>query len=168
MPLGRGIKDLLEAIPERIEVAGRSPTWRVTGGSFEAVVRFVEEAFESPVVLGRQDRGRWWPRVTLTVTTDPAAAAHAPAIEELADPRPVTSHVTRQVTRQVTTPVSGPEPGRRDVRARQPVVSPQPLQTADVSDVHGSTLEAMFAYQDEVRRSIPRQRGSSRHPRGGA
>ena len=28
MPLARSIKELFEAIPDRIEVSGHSPTWR--------------------------------------------------------------------------------------------------------------------------------------------
>ena len=36
MPLGKGIVEVFGAIPDRIEVSGHEPTWKVTGGSFEA------------------------------------------------------------------------------------------------------------------------------------
>ena len=86
MPLGKGISGLLSAVQDRIEVSGHGPTWRVTGGSFESALDFAREAFEEPAVLARETSGRWWPRVTLTVTTDPALAADAPPLEELAHP----------------------------------------------------------------------------------
>jgi len=86
MAIRRGITELFEAIPDRIEVSGAAPTWRVTGGSFDAAVDYANEAFDEPVVLARQDRRRWWPRVTLTVTTDPDLAAAAPPLEALTDP----------------------------------------------------------------------------------
>jgi hypothetical protein len=88
MAIRRGIAELFEAIPERIEVSGISPTWEVTGGSFDSVVSYVQDAFDDPVVLRRRDRNRWWPRVTLTVTTDPHLAATAPPLESLFDPEP--------------------------------------------------------------------------------
>ncbi len=88
MPLRRGIVEVFEAIPDRIEVSGHEPTWQVTGGSFESVLTYAKEAFDDPVVLARQDRARWWPRVTLTVTKDPALAAEAPDLETLAHPEP--------------------------------------------------------------------------------
>jgi hypothetical protein len=78
MPLGRGIVEVFEAIPERIEVSGHRPTWRVTGGSFEAALDYARDAFDGSAVVAREDRGRWWPRVTLTVTVDPALVAAAP------------------------------------------------------------------------------------------
>ena len=80
MPLGRGIVEVFEAIPERIEVSGHRPTWRVTGGSFEAAFDYAREAFGGVAVVAREDRGRWWPRVTLTVTVDPALVATAPPL----------------------------------------------------------------------------------------
>jgi hypothetical protein len=88
MAIRRGIAELLEAIPERIEVSGAAPTWEVTGGSFDSVVSYADAAFEEPVVIDRRDRNRWWPRVTLTVTTDPELAATAPPLESLRDPQP--------------------------------------------------------------------------------
>lgn len=89
MPLRREITQVLEAIPERIEVSGTGPTWRVTGGSFDAVVTWANDAFDGPVVIAREDRNRWWPRVTLTVTTDPELAADAPPLEFFTEPQPV-------------------------------------------------------------------------------
>ena len=32
MPLGKGIAEVFGAIPDRIEVSGHEPTWKVTGG----------------------------------------------------------------------------------------------------------------------------------------
>ncbi len=86
MPLGRGIVEVFEAIPDRIEVSGHGPTWRITGGSFDGVLDYAREALGETAVIGREDRGRWWPRVTLTVTTDPARMAEAPTLETFADP----------------------------------------------------------------------------------
>ena len=65
-----------------------SPTWEVTGGSFESAASYAQDAFDDPVVVDRRDRSRWWPRVTLTVTTDPELAATAPPLESLFDPEP--------------------------------------------------------------------------------
>jgi hypothetical protein len=86
MPLGRGIVEVFEAIPERIEVSGHRPTWRVTGGSFEAALEYARDAFGGSAVVARKDRGRWWPRVTLTVTVDPALVAAAPPLGSFLDP----------------------------------------------------------------------------------
>ena len=76
---------MFEAIPERIEVSGHQPTWRVTGGSFESALDFARDAFGASTVVAREDRGRWWPRVTLTVTVDPALVATAPPLELFTD-----------------------------------------------------------------------------------
>jgi hypothetical protein len=86
MPLGRDIVDVFEAIPERIEVSGHRPTWRVTGGSFEAALEYARDAFDGSAVVARDDHGRWWPRVTLTVTVDPALVAAAPPLGSFLDP----------------------------------------------------------------------------------
>jgi hypothetical protein len=83
MPLGQGIAEILEAIPARIEVSGHAPTWRITGASFDAVLDYVHECFDEAAVLACHRRDRLWPRVTLTVTTDPRRAATAPALDEL-------------------------------------------------------------------------------------
>ncbi|MEP7089332.1 MAG: hypothetical protein ABI776_04425 [Nocardioidaceae bacterium] len=137
--------ELFEAIPDRIEVSGQSPTWRVTGGSFEGAVSYAEEAFGKPVVVAREDHCRWWPRVTLTVTTDPELAAQAPPFEELSHP---------------------PEPVEPEPYVEpKPPVEAAPEVAEDVDDVEGTggvapaTLESIFAYQEEVRLgSFPEQR----------
>src|SRR3954453_19823144 len=88
MPIGRNIVELMEAIPDRIEVSGTAPTWRVTGGSFDSVVAWVRDAFDEPGVIGREAPRRGWPRVTLPVTTAPSLAAGAPELESFAPPEP--------------------------------------------------------------------------------
>jgi hypothetical protein len=87
VPLRQGINELVEAIEERIEVTGCAPTWRVTAGSFESAMSYAREAYHDPVVVDRSDQRRFWPRVTLTVTTDPALARNAPPLAELLRPR---------------------------------------------------------------------------------
>ncbi len=87
MPLGKGIAEVFGAIPERIEVSGHEPTWKVTGGSFESVLAFAREAYGETTVVAREDRSRWWPRVTLTVTRDPVLAAAAPDLATFASAR---------------------------------------------------------------------------------
>src|SRR5689334_17851241 len=138
MPLGRGIVEVFEAIPERIEVEGHAPTWRVTGGSFESVLDFAAEALGETTVVAREDRARWWPRVTLTLTTDPALAAGAPPLEVFAAP-------------PEPEPEPGPEPG--DVRDARDVADERWL---------GSPLEDIFAYQEAARMArrsgLPQQR----------
>jgi hypothetical protein len=137
MPLGRGIVEVFEAIPERIEVSGHGPTWKVTGGSFDDVLDYARAAFGETAVIAREDRGRWWPRVTLTVTKDPALMTEAPALETFAE----AAHL------------DGPEP-RRVARA-------DASTTEDESEV--TVLEEIFAYQEErrlARRGIPEQRSS--------
>ena len=86
MPLGKGIAEVFGAIPDRIEVSGHEPTWKVTGGSFESALAFAREAYGETTVLAREDRSRWWPRVTLTVTRDPVLAANAPDLATVATP----------------------------------------------------------------------------------
>lgn len=86
MPLGQGIGEMWGAVRDRIEVSGHGPVWDVTAGSFDSALAFAGESFGDVVVIGRRDRGRWWPRVTLTVTTDPVLASSAPPLEELATP----------------------------------------------------------------------------------
>lgn len=86
MPLGQGIGEMVEAVRDRIELSGEDPVWEVTAGSFESALDYARERFGDPVVVARRDRNRWWPRVTLTVSTDPAAAEEAPPLEELAGP----------------------------------------------------------------------------------
>ena len=142
MEIRRGITELLEAIPDRIEVSGQAPTWKVTGGSFESAVDYANEAFDEPVVLAREDRTRWWPRVTLTVTTDPAVMAEAPPLETFADP---------------VEPDPAPEP--------DPVPAPRhAVEAASLDDgSFVSALDEIFAHQEELRmarRRIPQQRSS--------
>jgi hypothetical protein len=86
MPLGKGIVAMVSAVQERVEVSGQAPTWRVTAGTFDGAVAYAREAWEEPVVLAATPHGRWWPRVTVTVTVDPALAASAPPLEELRVP----------------------------------------------------------------------------------
>ena len=139
MPLGRGIVEVFEAIPDRIEVSGHGSTRKVTGGSFEAVLDFAREALGECAVTAREDRTRWWPRVTLTVTTDPALIAAAPPLETFADP-------------------VAPDPAPPEVA---PVPAPRPAVEDDGSFV--SALDEIFAHQEELRmarRRIPQQRSS--------
>jgi hypothetical protein len=177
MPIGRNIVELVEAIPDRIEVSGTEPTWRVTGGSFDSVVAWVSDAFDEPVVIGREDHRRWWPRVTLTVTTDPALAAQAPALETFADPEPDPEPAEPAGPSREPRPEAQPQPEPRvEAPAPAPAVTvgrhradpgpriasadPQPELPTD-----GFTaLEEIFASQEEARlaRRFPeqRQRGS--------
>lgn len=142
MPLGRGIVELLEAIPERIEVSGQAPTWRVTGGSFESVLRYAREAYGAVAVIAREDRSRWWPRVTLTVTVDPALVAAAPDPEVFASPAEPAEDAE----------ASRPTPPRHVAEAPAEPETPSP-----------GVLEEIFAHQEARRRqrlSIPQQRSS--------
>ena len=143
MPLGQGILDVFEAIPRRIEMTGHAPTWRITGASFEAVWEFAQEVIDNPVVVAREDRSRWWPRVTLTVTTDPARAADAPPLEELRSSPAV--------------------PEQRQ---------PPPRQVALWNDAQYaesySPLEEIFAHQEELRaarRDLPTEPDEPAPPR---
>jgi hypothetical protein len=134
MPLGQGIGELWNAVRDRVEVSGEDSTWQVTAGSFESALAYARERFGDPVVLARKDRDRWWPRVTLTVTTDPELAASAPPLEDVAHPV-----VPAQVPRNVD--ATGRKPKRR--------VDPLP-----------PSLEAIFAHQEEqrmTRQRIPAQ-----------
>jgi hypothetical protein len=134
MPLGKGIAEVLGAIPDRIEVSGHEPTWRVTGGSFEAVLAFVRQAYGEATVVDREDRSRWWPRVTLTVTHDPVLAADAPELATF------------------TTPVV---PEQAAGRHAAPATEEGPS--------FDSVLEAIFAHQEELRlarRGVPEQRAN--------
>jgi hypothetical protein len=135
MPLGRGIVELFEAIPGRIEVSGVEPTWRVTGGSFDSVLSWANDAFDEPVVIAREDHSRWWPRVTVTVTTDPELAAGAPPLDVFTEPdRPA-----------------------HDEPVDTPVVEPP------TDDVPLSPLEDIFARQEEARLArLPEQRSERR------
>lgn len=138
MPLGQGIGELWDAVRDRVEVSGDGPTWEVTAGSFDSALAYAREAYGDPVVLGRTDRVRWWPRVTLTVSTDPARAASAPDLADLAGP------VVPVVPAQ--TGAHRAHRGKVDaVEARLP-----------------ASLEAIFAHQEQLRRGgpmVPEQAG---------
>ncbi len=145
MPLGQGILDVLEAIPRRIEMSGHAPTWRVTGASYDAVVSFAAEVLpREAVVVAREDRNRWWPRVTLTLSVDPALVEAAPPAEELRKPP------------------APPVPAQRAVAAEVPLWNDEEYAESF------SPLEEIFAHQEEVRvarRDVPEQRGRPRSHR---
>jgi hypothetical protein len=88
MSLGQDIEELWDAVRDRVEVSGDGPVWRVTAGSFESALGYARARFPDPTVLGRTDRNRLWPRVTLTVTTDAGLADDAPPLEDLGRPLP--------------------------------------------------------------------------------
>jgi hypothetical protein len=136
MPLGQGIGEMWEAVRGRVEVSGHSPTWEVTAGSFETALAYARDWLGDPVVIARKDRTRWWPRVTLTVTTDAALAASAPPLEEMAHPG---------VPAQTTVADAA------DAAEEPPWRSTEQLP---------SSLEAIFAHQEEQRRE--RRRAAAR------
>ena len=86
MRLGQEIGDMVEAVRGRVEVSWHGGVWHITAGTFDAALAYARERFDEPVVLSRQDRGRWWPRVTLVVTDDRSYAASAPSLDDLAHP----------------------------------------------------------------------------------
>lgn len=129
MPLGQGIGEMWDAVRDRIELSGHGRTWHVTAGSFDSALAYASDRFDDPIVLARKDRNRWWPRVTLTVTTDAALAASAPRREDIAGPT-----VPAQVTPAADADVNL---GRS-------------------TEALPSSLEAIFAHQEE--RRIARQR----------
>lgn len=151
MPLRREITQVFEAIPERIEVSGAGPTWRVTGGSFDSVISWANDAFDRPVVIAREDRNRWWPRVTLTVTTDPELAAEAPPLASFSEPQPSLDAVEVQ-----------------DDSADAADADEDPVDTVDTQDAEPpqpadhevySSLDDIFASQEARRpRHLPEQR----------
>jgi hypothetical protein len=151
MPLGREIVELLEAIPDRIEVSGTGPTWRVTGGSFDSVVSWANDAFDDPVVIAREDRSRWWPRVTLTVTADSGLAAEAPPLAAFTEPDRPEPETPEPET---------PEP--EVIAPEAPAAAPEPT-----TDEEPSPLEEIFASQEAARvaRRFPEQRARGREPR---
>ena len=129
MPLGRVIAETVADLRDRVEVSWHHDTWHVTAGSFESALTYVETRFDDAAVLARHDHGRRWPRVTLEVSTDPALAAKAPPLIELAHP---------------------PAPA-----TLQPVPTP-PIEAAEPEPVAASPLptdlEAIFAEQNDPRR----------------
>jgi hypothetical protein len=128
VPLGQGIGELWDALRDRVEVSGSGPEYQVTAGSFDTALAYARERFDEPVVLERQDRARWWPRVTLTVSTDPARAVAAPPLAELAAP---------------VVPVQ---------RRRH-----EPEPAVDGAGALPSSLEAIFAHQEEQREARRRR-----------
>jgi hypothetical protein len=145
MPLGQGIAEILEAIPARIEVSGHGATWRITGPSFDAVVDYAEECFDEPTVLSCHRRDRLWPRVTLTVTTDPARAGGAPPLDELRTH--AAPHTGARSTGGGRT--SSRAAGRRARRAAQVDGMPPSLD---------SIFERQEAERAARRQAMPRQR----------
>jgi hypothetical protein len=137
MPLGQGISEMWDALRDRVEVAGHGPTWEVTAGSFDSALAYARERFGDPAVLSRSDRSRWWPRVTITVTTDATLGASAPPLEEVATPRVPT------------------QPTRDDAADAEPAAEPEPPVEADPDDTGTlpSSLEAIFAHQEAQRRA---------------
>lgn len=156
MPLGLGIVEVLRAIPPRIEVTGHGPTVRITAGSFEAALDYARERFDAPGVLGCDVRHRFWPRVTLTVATDPELAGSAPPLEE----------VRAQAERQAAALAQHRRPAHRAGAGARRVTLPAHVG-ADPEQVPGpgfSTLEEIFAGQERQRQErarIPDQRRSS-------
>jgi hypothetical protein len=132
MPLGQGISEMWDALRDRVEVAGHGPTWEVTAGSFESALAYARERFGDPAVLDRSDRDRFWPRVTITVTTDDTLGASAPPLEEMAVPQ-----------------VPG-QPTRDDAADAEPPVDSEPPVG---SGTLPSSLEAIFAHQEAQRRA---------------
>ena len=130
MPLGRVIAETVADLRDRVEVSWHHDTWHVTASSFESALDYVETCFDGAAVLARRDHGRRWPRVTLEVSTDPALAATAPPLIELAHP---------------------PEPA-----ATLPPAPKGPIEPAEPEPVAASALpsdlEAIFADQNDPRR----------------
>lgn len=143
MPLGQGIGEMVDAVRDRIELSGEDPVWEVTAGSFESALDYARERFGDPVVVARRDRNRWWPRVTLTVSTDPAAAEEAPPLEELAGPP-----VPRQRDRRTRTADDG--------ASHRPDAEPADAEPAD-AEPGGmpSALAEIFDRQDDLGRGRP-------------
>jgi len=152
MPLGQGIVEVLRAIPPRIEVAGHGPTVRITAGSFDAALDYARECYDDPAVLGCDLRYRFWPRVTLTVTTDPELAGSAPPLEELRG-RLLQEEAGLRASRGAHRAGSGTH------RAEPRTAPPEPSSEPGLS-----TLEEIFAHQElqrQQRARIPTQRGDA-------
>ena len=115
---------------DRVEVSCHDDTWHVTASSFESALKYVETRWDGAAVLARHDHGRRWPRVTLEVSTDPALAAKAPPLTELAHPPKVAA-----------TPQPVPKPPIEPVE-------PEPVAASDLP----TDLEAIFAHQNGQRR----------------
>jgi len=155
MPLGQGIVEVLRAIPPRIEVTGHGPTVRITAGSFDAALDYARERFDAPVVLDCSLRHRFWPRVTIVVTTDPGLVRSAPPLEELRR-RAAQQEGQLRATRAAAHRAEG---GSHRAATTQPGAATEP------GDPGWSTLEEIFEGQ-ELRRQeraarIPTQRRDS-------
>ncbi len=158
MAIRRGIVELFEAIPERIEVSGAEPTWEVTGGSFEAAASYAQEAFDEAVVVDRRDRSRWWPRVTLTVSTDPELVATAPPLETLFDPAPRLLDTLEAEMDPYDDSAEDPDEDPNEDSAEDRVFEPR--HRADEEHFE-SFLEEIFARQERLRQErarVPEQR----------
>lgn len=155
MPLGLGIVEVLRAIPPRIEMTGHGPTVRITAGSFDAALDYARERFDAPAVLECDVRHRFWPRVTLVVTTDPGLAGSAPPLEELRRRAAEQEAVLRESRR----PAHRAGPGAHRAAA---VAAPAAAPTASpVADPGYSTLDEIFEHQERQRLErarIPAQR----------
>ena len=153
MPLGLGIVEVLRAIPPRIEVTGHGPTVRITAGSFEAALDYARERFDAPGVLGCEVRHRFWPRVTLTVTTDPDLTGSAPPLEEVRVEAEQQAAALREHRRPAHRAGAGAH--RADPPAHM-AADPEPRDELGLS-----TLEEIFAGQERRRQErarIPAQR----------
>ena len=153
MPLGQGIEEMVEAVQDRVELSGEDPTWEVTAGSFESALAYARQRFGDPVVLARRDRNRWWPRVTLTVSTDPAAASSAPPLKELAAQTVPRQHAAR-AGRAVSVPESPqteePGPAEEPRRAEEPRTADERSPVDD--ERMPSALAEIFDRQEELDR----------------
>lgn len=183
MPLGQGITGIagitgitgvLGAIPRRIEVAGHGPTWRITGDSFESVVDYAQERFDDFAPLDVDRRDRWWPRITLTLTTDPGEAVGAPTLEQLherllaaqaAQAAVADGDVDEDVDPAPTAVAhhAPDDPGHDPRHDRARTVRVDADAPADDSPL--STLAAIFADQAGEARAprLPRQRRGASH-----
>lgn len=130
MPLGRVIAETVADLRDRVEVSWHHDTWHVTASSFDSALHYVETRFDDATVLARRDHGRRWPRVTLEVSTDPALAATAPPLIELAHP---------------------PEPRATPQRVPKPPIEPAEPEWVTASGLP-TALEAIFAHQNDLRR----------------
>jgi len=161
MPLGLGIVEVLRAIPPRIEVTGHGPTVRITAGSFDAALDYARECYAAPAVLACELRYRFWPRVTLTVTTDPGLAGSAPPLEELRGQL----EQKEAALRAARGPAHRAEPG---IHRAEPETSPRVEPETSSRVAPGlSTLEEIFAHQEQQRQDrarIPAQRHDADGP----
>lgn len=156
MPLGQGIVEVLRAIPPRIEVTGHGPTLRITAGSFDAALDDARERLDVPVVLDCELRHRFWPRVTLTVTTDAELAATAPPLDVVRQ-RAVQQ---QEAARAARVPAHRAEPGTH--RAAPEPEGPSGREPEAPTGRGLAMLEEIFADQETARHQragrIPRQR----------